>query len=221
MPTIAIVGAGPGLGLSIAKVFGGHGFDVAVISRNKGKLDTLVTQLAEFGITAAAFSADVSDRARLTGALEGAAARFGVIDVLEYSPYGGLVPVSPLEVSVENLQPQIEHLLYGAVAATRAVLPAMLEAGAGTLLFTIGSGALTPYPQLATMNTAQAALRNWVLNLNGALADRGLHAAAVAINVLIAANAPDGVPHTAPADIAQIYWNLHTRRDQAEYLVTA
>ncbi|MFE4723990.1 SDR family NAD(P)-dependent oxidoreductase, partial [Streptomyces sp. NPDC056728] len=52
MSTIAIVGAGPGLGLSIAKVFGVHGFDVALISRNKVKLDALVAELAEAGITA-------------------------------------------------------------------------------------------------------------------------------------------------------------------------
>ncbi len=38
MPTIAIVGAGPGLGLPIAREFGSHGFDVALISRNPDKL---------------------------------------------------------------------------------------------------------------------------------------------------------------------------------------
>ncbi|MFR9780683.1 hypothetical protein ACL02O_32140 [Micromonospora sp. MS34] len=37
MPTIAIVGAGAGLGASIAKVFGGHGFNVALISRSKAR----------------------------------------------------------------------------------------------------------------------------------------------------------------------------------------
>jgi NADP-dependent 3-hydroxy acid dehydrogenase YdfG len=221
MSTIAIVGAGPGLGLSIAKVFGSHGFEVALISRSKDGLDRLVALLAESGIRAAAFPADVADRPALIAALERAASHFGAIEVLEYSPYSGLSTVSPLDVTVENLQPQIEHLLYGAVAATHAVLPAMLEAGAGTLLFTIGGGALTPYPQLATMNTAQAALRNWVLNLNGALAGSGVYAADVAINVLIGAKAPKGVPHAAPDDIAQVYWSLHTHRNQPEQLITA
>jgi NADP-dependent 3-hydroxy acid dehydrogenase YdfG len=221
MPNIAIVGAGPGLGFSIARVFGGHGFNVALISRNKVALDALVVQLAKSRITSAAFPADVSDRTALTVALEGAAARFGAISVLEYSPYGGLVAISPLEVTVDNLQPQIEHHLYGAVTAVQTVLPAMLEASAGTLLFTTGGGAITPYPRLATMNTAQAALRNWVYNLNSGLAGKGIYAANVAINVMIAANAPAGIPHAAPDDIAQVYWDLHTRRDQVEHVVTA
>jgi NADP-dependent 3-hydroxy acid dehydrogenase YdfG len=222
MPTIAIVGAGPGLGLSIAKIFGGHGFQAALISRTKNKLDPLVAQLADSGVTAAAFPADVADRRSLTAALEHAAAHFGAINVLEYSPYAGLDQVGPLEVTADNLQPQIEHHLYGAVTATHAVLPAMLDAGAGSLLFTTGGGAITPYPTLATMNAAQAAMRNWVLNLNSVLAAKGIYAANVAINLFIGATPPaEGIPHAAPDNIAQIYWDLHTNRTQPEHIVSA
>jgi NAD(P)-dependent dehydrogenase (short-subunit alcohol dehydrogenase family) len=35
MPAIALVAAGNRLGLSLGKVFGGHGFDVALIARSK------------------------------------------------------------------------------------------------------------------------------------------------------------------------------------------
>ncbi|XMN11137.1 SDR family NAD(P)-dependent oxidoreductase [Streptomyces griseobrunneus] len=98
MPTIAIVGAGPGLGLSIAKAFGSHGFDVTLISRNKDKLDTLVAELSETGITAEGFPADVADPDQLTGALQAAIARFGQIDVLEFSPHTGLTMTAPKDV---------------------------------------------------------------------------------------------------------------------------
>jgi NADP-dependent 3-hydroxy acid dehydrogenase YdfG len=209
------------MGLSIAKVFGGHGFKVALISRSKDKLDALAAQLTKSGITAAAFPADVTDHPALTAALEQAAARFGLIDVLEYSPYGGLEMVNPEDVTVDKLQPEIEHILYGAVTATQVVLPAMLESGTGTLLFTTGGGAITPYPMLATMNMAQAGLRNWVRNLHQTLADRGIHAATVAINLLPAATAPEGILHAAPDHIAQVYWDLHIRRDRPEHLVSA
>ncbi|MFD9499171.1 SDR family NAD(P)-dependent oxidoreductase [Streptomyces sp. NPDC060035] len=219
MPTIAIVGAGPGLGLSIAKVFGGHGFDVALISRSQDNLDGLAKQLADAGITAAGFAADTADHPRLIAALEAAAARFGRIDVLEFSPHAGLVFASPQEVTVEALRPQIDGFVYGAVTATRTVLPAMLEAGAGTLLFTTGGGAINPYPQLATVNIAQAGLRNWALNLHQTLGEKGVHTANVAINVLIGETAPDGVPHRSPDAIAQDYWDLHTRRDRAEHVI--
>jgi short-subunit dehydrogenase len=42
MPTIAIVGAGPGMVLAIARTFGSHGFDIALIARDSTKLRGLV-----------------------------------------------------------------------------------------------------------------------------------------------------------------------------------
>jgi hypothetical protein len=71
------------------------------------------------------------------------------------------------------------------------------------------------------MHTAQAALRNRVLNPNGALAGRGGVDAAIASNILIAANAPKSVRRAAPDDTAQVYWSLHTRRNPPEQFVTA
>ncbi|CAM2934673.1 SDR family NAD(P)-dependent oxidoreductase [Prescottella defluvii] len=223
MPTIAIVGAGPGLGLSIAKVFGGHGFDVALISRNKDKLDALVTELAETGITAEGFPADVADPDQLTGALQAAIARFGRIDVLEFSPHAGLTMTSPEDVTLDRLRPQIDALLYGAVAAVQTVLPEMLAAKSGTLLFTTGGGAINPYPMLADANIAQAGQRNWALNLHNTLAEQGIYVANVAINLMIGtqAEAPEGVPFRAPDEIALDYWNLHTDRTRAEHVVGA
>ncbi|MFC9425705.1 SDR family NAD(P)-dependent oxidoreductase [Streptomyces sp. NPDC056987] len=221
MPTIAIVGAGPGLGLSIAKVFGGHGFDVALISRTKDKLDALVAELAEAGTTAEGFPADIADSTRLTGALEAAIARFGRIDVLEFSPHAGLTMTVPKDVTLDALRPQIDTLLYGAVAAVRTVLPGMLAAGSGTLLFTTGGGAINPYPMLADTNIAQAGQRNWAINLHNTLADEGIYAANVAINLMIGTQAPEGVPHRAPDEIALDYWTLHTTRTQAEHLIGA
>ncbi|WP_236706134.1 SDR family NAD(P)-dependent oxidoreductase, partial [Frankia sp. ACN1ag] len=86
MPTIAIVGAGPGLGLSIARRFGREGFAVALLSRNQATLDDLAGQLTRDGITAAGFAADVLDRPSLVDALTRVEAQLGPIDVLEYSP---------------------------------------------------------------------------------------------------------------------------------------
>ncbi|MBB5826680.1 SDR family NAD(P)-dependent oxidoreductase [Micromonospora carbonacea] len=68
MPTIAIVGAGSGLGQSIAKTFGGNGFSVALVSRTQSKLDALAAELGQAGVDAAGFAADVMDRASLVDA---------------------------------------------------------------------------------------------------------------------------------------------------------
>ena len=54
MTSIAIVGAGPQLGLAVARVFGAQGFDVALISRSRENLDTLVGKLTAEGATGSA-----------------------------------------------------------------------------------------------------------------------------------------------------------------------
>ncbi|MFF4835484.1 SDR family NAD(P)-dependent oxidoreductase [Streptomyces sp. NPDC001315] len=225
MSTIAIIGAGPGMGLAIARTFGSRGFNVALISRSKDKLDALAEQLGSEGITAEGFAADVMDRPSLTAALDAVKARFGNIDVLEYSPaphspVPGFTMAVPTEVTVENLQPQIEYTFYGAVAAAHAVLPAMREAGAGTLLFTTGGGSVNPNPMMGNVNAAAAALRNWVINLNKELNGSGVHAAHVAIGVWIGEGGPEGIPTATPEQIAPLYWDLHENRDRAEAVFT-
>jgi NAD(P)-dependent dehydrogenase (short-subunit alcohol dehydrogenase family) len=217
MPVIAIVGAGPGLGASIARVFGSHGFRVALVSRSQAKLDTIAAQLGAEGIEAAGFAADLLDRASLVSAFEQITTRFGAVDVLEFSPAvhaqgTPLDMVGPLEVTPENLQPQFDFYVYGAIAAAAQVLPAMLEAGAGTLLFTTGGGSIAPVSMMGNVNTAAAALRSWVLNLNQTIADRGVYAAHVAISAWIGHGNP-----AAEADvIAEAYYDLYLARDKAE-----
>ncbi|MGW2523735.1 SDR family NAD(P)-dependent oxidoreductase [Streptomyces sp. NPDC001617] len=220
MTSIAIVGAGPQLGLAIARTFGSQGFDVALISRNRDKLDDLVGKLTAEGINAAAFPADVLDRDALTQALENAAARFGGIDVLEYSPlgqFGQVVLTTPAESDPAHVQHEIEFQLYGAIAATNAVLPAMREAGTGTLLYTTGAGSLDPVPVVGNVNAAAAALRNWAVNLHKELDGTGIQAAHVGIDVSIAVSLIPGRPVARPEDISPVYWELHTtKRDQGE-----
>ncbi|MFF9035860.1 SDR family NAD(P)-dependent oxidoreductase [Streptomyces sp. NPDC014892] len=226
MPSIAIVGAGPGMGLAIARTFGSRGYDVALIARNRAKLDDLVGRLTAEGITAAAFPADVLDHDALTQALKDAATRFGGIDVLEHSPSPGNGSIdsmgltSPSQTSPSDVQGWIDFLLHSAIVATQAVLPAMREAGAGTLLFTNGAGSVDPNPMLGNVNPAQAALRNWVLNLHKELAGTGIQAAHVAIGVWIGAGGPPEIPTGEAEDIAPLYWDLHTQRDEAERVFT-
>ncbi|SQD97394.1 MULTISPECIES: SDR family NAD(P)-dependent oxidoreductase [unclassified Parafrankia] len=220
MPAIAIVGAGPQLGLAIARTFGSHGLDVALIARNRAKLDELVGKLGAEGITAAAFPADVLDRDGLTQAFKDAAAQFGGIDVLEYSPVGTLgstILTSPSETDPSHVQHEMGFQLYGAITATKAVLPAMREAGAGTLLYTTGAGSIDPVPMIANVNAAAAALRNWVINLHKELAGTGIQAAHVGIDVSIGTAVIPGAPVAQPEEISPVYWELHTtHRDAAE-----
>ena len=98
-----------------------------------------------------------------------------------------------MDVTVDNLRPQVDSICYGAISATRAVLPPMVRAGSGTVLYTTGASSVTPTPWAATAGAAGAALRNWALTLNSALADKGIYVGHVAIGAWIA-----GTPSSPP-----------------------
>jgi NADP-dependent 3-hydroxy acid dehydrogenase YdfG len=220
MPTLAIVGAGPGMDLSIAKVFGRQGFSVALISRTREHLDHLVANLSESGIEASGFAADVMDRQSLAAAFDGVKDRFGRVDVLEYSPahsvQGGEAMIPALEATVDNVRPALDYYLHGGLAAAQQVLPDMIERDSGTLLYTTGGSSLDPLagpPEFCNIAVATSALRAWVLKLNQVVAGTGVYAAHIPIFAWIGA----GGSETEADTIAQCYWDIYTKRDGAEH----
>lgn len=224
MSSIVIVGAGSGLGRAVAARFAKEGFDVGLVSRTKSKLEPLVEQLVAQGADAEAFPADVTDRAGLAAALADAEARFGQIDVLQFSPAPvaeqdtALGPVDALQMTVADVQPQIDFYLYGAMTAIGQVLPGMLERGSGTLLVSTGaSSGPVQHPPFGNIAAASGALRNWVLNLHEALGPRGIYAAHVAIAAWIG----QGGPETQPETIAEVFWDLHQTRAEPERFYNA
>src|SRR5690242_11240239 len=86
MNTVAIIGAGRGLGVAAARTFGAKGFAVALISRNQRHVDELAAGLTGDGLNARGYAADVRDPESLTAALDRAAQNLGTIEVLQYSP---------------------------------------------------------------------------------------------------------------------------------------
>src|SRR4051795_11243997 len=113
--SLVIVGAGPNLGLAIARRFGREGFAVGLVSRTRSKLDALVAQLASEGVTAAARAADVRDGGALAGAIEQLAAELGAVEVLEYSPLPARAAMKPIrETSIEDVHEALEVSVLGA-----------------------------------------------------------------------------------------------------------
>src|SRR6185437_16974316 len=62
---VAITGASAGVGRATAREFAAKGWDVAVIARNKARLDEAASELHQLGRRALAVEADVGDYALL------------------------------------------------------------------------------------------------------------------------------------------------------------
>lgn len=210
MSTIAIIGAGPGLGAAVARRFGAEGFSVALLSRTQAKVDEAAGELITNGVTARGYGADVRDPDSLTRALAQAAEELGPIEVLQYSP----VPQASfmktvLESTVADLSAAVEFSIYGPVTAVRQVLPGMRELGRGTVLFVNGGSAVRPNPQVAGTSIAFAGEGAYASMLHTALAEQGIHVG----QLIIPGGITVGHPTHDPDALAQGLWEMHTGRD--------
>ncbi|MFD4700391.1 SDR family NAD(P)-dependent oxidoreductase [Streptomyces niveus] len=205
--TIAVVGAGPGLGRAVARRFGVAGHPVALISRDAEKLRGVADSLAAEGIDARAYPADVTDEKGLTAALASAAGELGRIGVLAYGPAptfpseAGQVPdlkalgfTSAVETTVDSVRPMFDMLVGGALTAAAAVLPAMREARDGALLFTTGTTAVKPVPGMSNSGIALSGLRSWARGLHDDLAGEGVYVGHLSIGLPIVPGSGEGDP---------------------------
>ena len=204
-PVIAILGAGPSLGLAIAKTFGAYGFNAALLSRSPSGLGPVVAELAEQGVEAAAFYADVFDCSSIVSGLSAVKRRFGRIDVLEFSPVDrGLPPAAAAEPPDDNAPALTCFQLHSAIAAVKQVLPAMLARGSGSILFTTGTSSAHPHH-------GRDLLAVFADALHAAVAPNGVQVGHVGVGAFTGRR-----PGATPEAVAPLYWELHTQREQVE-----
>ncbi|WP_018178891.1 SDR family NAD(P)-dependent oxidoreductase [Jongsikchunia kroppenstedtii] len=206
MPTIAIIGAGPGLGIATARRFAREGFSVALVSRTQAHVDALADTLAAEGTTARGYAANARDPQTLRVALDAAVTDLGPIEVLQYSPVPAAEFMKPvLETTAADLLGPIEQSVHGPVAAVQHVLPDMRQRGRGTILFPNGSSAATPNGNVAGTSVAFAGESAYGQMLHDALEAEGIRVA----QLIIPGAIDGGDPLFASDALADRLWNLH------------
>jgi short-subunit dehydrogenase len=229
MKTIAIFGAGPALGMAVARRFGREGFRAALVARDRDRLRGMVGDLAGDGVEAAWFQADLTDHAATLGAVDAIETRFGPIGALEYSPTPGAnLRKSPSELDVATVAPLLDKFVLTPVALVGRVLPGMLEQGDGGLLFAMGAAAKYPMPRLAG-GMVLSGLRNYVHTLHAELGPKNIYAGTLLIGAVIQGSAAhrnasawgDGrVAVVTADDLAERCWDMYLKRDRVEEQVT-
>ncbi|MFE5566590.1 SDR family NAD(P)-dependent oxidoreductase [Amycolatopsis japonica] len=209
MTTIAIIGAGPGLGRATALRFGREGFSVALISRTQANVDSLASDLTAVGITAKGYAANVRDPHALRAALDAAAADLGPVEVLQYSPVPAKEFMKPvLETTADDLAGPVEQSVYGPVTAVQHLLPGLRALGRGTILFINGGSAVTPNGTVTGTSVAFAGESAYGQMLHDALAPEGIHVA----QLIIPRGIGGGEPDHEPGALADRIFALHRDR---------
>ena len=211
MATLAIVGAGPGLGAAVARRFGREGFAIALVSRDQTKLDAMAAELADGGVTARGYSADVRDAASLEAALAAAAEDLGRISVLQYSPLPSRSYLEPvLDLTPELALEALRFSALGLITAARAVLPAMRAAGDGTIIVINGGTSVKARAGFSGTSVAFPAESAYGEMLHDALADEGVRV----VQLVIPGSIPKLQVSNGVDGVAERIWQLHTTAGQ-------
>jgi NAD(P)-dependent dehydrogenase (short-subunit alcohol dehydrogenase family) len=123
--TALITGAGSGMGRAIAVALAAAGVRVALVGRDRGKLEQTRAELGDAGGSAVLAPCDVADRGQVAATVEDVLGAFGTIDILVCN-----AGINVRHRALEELDPadwdrQIATNLTGAFNLVHFVLPSM------------------------------------------------------------------------------------------------
>jgi NAD(P)-dependent dehydrogenase (short-subunit alcohol dehydrogenase family) len=216
-PLAVIVGVGPGLSASLARLLSGEGYDVVLAARDVGKLQELAVETG-----AQALALDAVDIKAVAGFFE---ALDRAPDVVIYNPSARVRgPVA--ELDPEEVRKAVEVTAFGAFLTGQVAAKRMLavepEGGVrGTILFTGASAGVKGFPQSASFAMGKFAQRGLAESMARELHPQGIHVAWVNIDGAIRnpgrtepADKPDSM--LDPDAIARAYLDL-IRQDRSAW----
>jgi short-subunit dehydrogenase len=221
--TIVVCGHGPGISSAVARRFGKEGFQVALVSRTRERLEESARALAEAGIEARAFPCDLSDVSAVQRLVVDVREKLGPITVMHWNAYthgaGDLTEADPAE-----LQRVLDLSATSLVAAVQSALPdlraqsdaAVLVTGGGLAYYDPKVDAMAVGWKAMGLAIGKAAQHKAVGLLHQRLAPEHIYVGEVVVLGVVKGTAFDqGHGTLDPNDIADRFWNLYTTRGEA------
>ena len=200
-----IVGTGPGLSASLARLFAKNGLEIAVAARQTNKLAALAkeTGAAVYKCNAA----DPTDVAALFAAVE---ANGEAPDVVVYNA-SGRVRGPIVDLPPEDVRKAIEVTAFGAFLVTQQAAKRMLTQNHGAIFLTGATAGVKGFALSSSFAMGKFALRGLAQSMARELSPKGIHVAHFVIDGGIRsdarpmpANNPDSM--LEPDAIAETYW---------------
>jgi sulfoacetaldehyde reductase len=178
--TVFITGATSGFGRATARRFAQAGWSLILTGRRLERLHALQDELgARVPVHVAAM--DVRDAAAVAAVVAGLPQAFQRVTALINNAGLALAPVPAQQASLEDWHTMIDTNVTGLVNVTHAVLPALLETGAGASIINIGSIAgECPYPGSHVYGASKAFVKQFSYNLRCDLLSTGVRVTDVA-----------------------------------------
>ena len=222
--SVIIIGAGPGLGSSLARKFAKEGNHVFAVRRERHseELNSLCDEIKEFGGSATAIPSDAREEEQVIS-LFSEVAKSGPIDCVIFN-IGANVFFSIEETTSRVFRKIWEMGTFAGFLVGREAAKHMKDKG--TIIFTGATASMRGGSGFAAFSSAKFGLRAVAQSLARELGPKGIHVAHTVIDGAIdhpwiKENFPDiyklkevdGILN--PDDIAEAYYNLHSQEKTA------
>ena len=215
----AIVGAGEGLGRSLAARFAGEGFDIGLISRSEAGSRGVVDAALEVreDTRSGHFVADATRPKSVEQAMGRLVDSLGDVDVLIYNVCDGFPRCEPLDMDYDEMENVFRLEVVAAFAASKSVLPSMRQRGSGSILFSSATAALRGSANFPLYAIGKFGLRALSQSLARAYARDGVHIAHIRLDCDLDvprmrdlyAGRNDPAILADPDAVAESYWLVH------------
>lgn len=179
-PICLVTGVGDATGSAIVRRFADDGYRVAMIARNRERLDRLAEEIGD----AYAYPCDVGDLEALEGTIANIKRDLGQVQVLIHNAvahtFGTFMASDPTELE-HNFRVNTTALLYLA----RALAPDMIEAAQGVIIATGNTASHQGVPDYALFAPTKAAQRILCESLARDLGPSRVHVGYVTIDAAI------------------------------------
>ena len=176
--TALIVGAGPGLGASLARIFTRDGgMQVMVAARRRDKLDAIARETGS-----ATMTCDATDAASVAALFDAATAHFGAPPQVVVYNAGQRVRGAFVDVVAAAVEQAVRVTAFGAFLVAQQAARGMVPQGHGAILFTGASAGVKGFPQSAAFAMGKFALRGLAQSMARELAPLGVHVGHIVVD---------------------------------------
>jgi 3-oxoacyl-[acyl-carrier protein] reductase len=162
-----------GLGKAAAAALAAEGADVSLCSRTPQIHETAKEIERQTGVKAISFEADLTDPADINRYVSQSTEEYGAIDILIINA-GGPQPGGFLDLTPADWHAAIDLTLMSAVNLCYAVVPAMLETGAGSIVTTQSYSVKHPIDNLILSNALRMAVIGMMKSMANELGPKGI-----------------------------------------------
>lgn len=176
---VIVSGVGPGMGRDVALACAGQGAHIVLAARSREQLDAVAGEITAMDRRVLPVVTDVTDVDQIARLVSLAQAELGGIDVLVNNAFAQ-PPFETLEdIDLDDWYASLEINCTAALKMSRAVLPVMRTAGAGSIVNIATMSIRTNNPNLGAYAAAKSALTSLTRTMANEVGPDGIRVNAI------------------------------------------